>query len=585
MFLRNITDKLRKLAISHLKRPFFWNLLSLSCAFPTFSEVVITELLRDPAGSESSLCGGLSHEFVEITNFGPETLFILNLFITDGSESDSIIPCNLAISGHERCLYGKKVLLPGQTALILDPDYHTAVDSLNCRMNIKDSTVLWECGDREIGNGLTSTDGIIIYKGAKNEIDTVIAGAFDGEESLSKPNAGKLSCSADGATEGVSIVPQHSLIYPVVYQNNKSLLSPGNVEDLIGGWILDYFFVKRELSRNCVVCSLMIRPVSVPLTESAKWSVISHAGSSRKILVSEEIEPLYITQAFTIELPFDTVQYSIEAGAAARDIDLSSIWTPAGSLRINELFPRSISGIEPEWIELTNISPVTINVANWHFGSMENPVLLASTPFFLKKGAFCIFTSDKALFRSRYPFVPNVIQPDHWYTLNNYRDTLYLFNQADIAADTVYYDSDNFKGWKNQSIERIDASRNGSGYGTWSLSGTSTPGTPNSASSWRNTPSIFIDAGPVPFTPNNDGHDDLYKIICRIPPEQSISISILSFGGKVVKTFNGPSQPEYIWDGKDSHGKLIENGPFFVVVKIDGNKKTSVIRKKGVLWR
>jgi gliding motility-associated-like protein len=181
--------------------------------------------------------------------------------------------------------------------------------------------------------------------------------------------------------------------------------------------------------------------------------------------------------------------------------------------------------------------------------------------------------------------VPNIIQADHWYALNNYRDTIQLFNQSGIPADTIYYDSDNLTEWKSQSIERIDASKNGTSRGSWSVSESSTPGIPNSASSWRNTPSIFIDAGPVPFTPNNDGHDDFYKIICQIPSEQTMNISILSFDGKVVKTFTGPSQPEYLWDGRDSRGKFIPNGPFFVVIKIDGDKKNSVIRKKGVIWR
>ncbi|HEX2957245.1 MAG TPA: hypothetical protein VHO70_10455, partial [Chitinispirillaceae bacterium] len=154
-----------------------------------------------------------------------------------------------------------------------------------------------------------------------------------------------------------------------------------------------------------------------------------------------------------------------------------------------------------------------------------------------------------------------------------------------IPIDTIYYDVTNLKEWKNESIERIDASKNGTSSGAWGVSESSTPCIPNSASSWRNTPSIFIDAGPVPFSPNSDGRDDLYKITCRIPPGQTISISILSFSGKVVKTFSGPAQPEYLWDGRDSRGKLIDNGPFFVVIKIDGASKKRVIRKKGVLWR
>lgn len=585
MFRRNMTGRLRVCTHWRLSHFFFLNLLTLSCVLPTFSEIVITELQRDPAGSESSLCGGLSHEFVEITNFGPETLFISNLFITDGNESDSIIPCNAANSAHQHCIYGKRLLTPGQTALILDPDYHIAADSLSCTMKIADGTVLWQCGDNEIGNGLASNDGIIIYKGTRTRIDTVIAGAFDGEETLPKPNSGKLVCTVDHTIEGVSVSPLSCLRYPIVYQNNISILSPGTFENLYNGWVLDYFFDTKRQAPGSVICTLMIRPVLTSHLESSTWTVTSTAGSSRIVLASGKVQPQYSTQAVAIELPLDTVQYSLTTGESMRNIDISVLWTPAASLRFNELFPRSIAGTEPEWFEIVNISPMVINIAQWRVGNLENSIVLTSTPHFLKKGAYCIFTSDKDVFRSRYPHVPNVIQPLQWYTLNNNRDTLYLFNQAGVPADTISYNSHDFKDWKNQSLERVDASKSGSVYKNWDSAENSTPGIPNGASSWRNTPSIFIDAGPVPFSPDNDGRDDFYKITCRIPPEQSISISIISFGGKVIKTFKGPSQPEYLWDGRDSRGRLLDNGPFFVIINIDGNKKKSVIRKKGVLWR
>jgi hypothetical protein len=570
---------------SHIQRLLLLLLIVFLFSIPVFSEIIITEIFRDPTGSESLLCGGASHEFVEITNFGPETLFISNLFITDGSESDSIVTCSRVISGHERCLYGKKILVPGQTALILDPDYRSAVDSLHCTMHIEDSTVLWENGDKEIGNGLVSTDGLIIYRGTKSQIDTVLAIASDGEETLSKPNTGKLTCTVDEAAEGVSIVPTNSLQRPLAYSNNSSGLSPGKYEHHIDEWILEYKFINGGELQKTVSCSLMIRPVTVKFQERLDWSLFYDIGPSRKTFTSGEILPSFTTQTFSIELPLDTQQYFMAAGKSVREIDVSIIWTPAASLRINELFPRSIPNSEPEWFEITNISSMTINLQNWRFGCSENSIIMTTVPYYLKKGAFCIVTSNPILFKSKYPLVPNVVKADHWYTLNNSRDTLQLFNQSGIPVDTIYYDSDNLPEWKAQSIERIDASKNGTARGAWSVSENSTPGIPNSASSWRNTPSIFIDAGPVPFTPNNDGHDDLYKIICKIPSEQTITISILSFDGKVVKTFTGPSQPEYLWDGRDSRGKLIPNGPFFVVIKIDGDKKNSVIRKKGVIWR
>lgn len=551
--------------------------------FPLYAETLITELLRDPAGSESSLCGGESHEFVEITNFGPESLFISSLFITDGNEADSIVPSSRVIPGHENCLYGKRFLSPGKTAIILDPDYRIAIDSFHCIMPIADSTVIWECGDNEIGNGLASTDGIVIYKGTKSAIDTIIARAYDGEEILSKPNAGKLTLTVDAAAEGLSVTPSSILFQPLTYRNSTHI-TPGRCEQLTNNWIIDYRFIASTPQTASARCSVLVRPVDISLPESVSWSVCSGSGSGRKTISTGPIVPSYTTQSFTVDLPFDTVQYFITIGNVTREIDLSAVWTPALSVRISELYPRARTDQEPEWFELVNISGATINLNNWRFGCSDNSVALTTSPLYLKKGSYGVFTSNAALFKTRYPLVPTVIQLPHWFTLNNYRDTLMLFNQLGVSVDTIYYDANNLKEWKSESIERIDASKSGTGSGAWSISEGSTPCLPNSASSWRSTPSIFIDAGPVPFSPNGDGHDDLYKITCRIPPGQTISISILSFSGKVVKTFSGPAQPEYLWDGRDTRGKFIDNGPFFAVIKIDGASKQSVVRKKGVLW-
>jgi hypothetical protein len=584
MFLMKFITTIFK-ALRQPSVPLFLILIgNLTLPVPLFSETLITELLRDPVGSESSLCGGESHEFVEITNFGPESLFISNLFITDGNEADSIISCNNFLPGHENCLYGKRFLSPGQTALILDPDFRLAIDSSHCSMPIADSTVIWQCGDNEIGNGLSSADGVVIYKGSKSNIDTIIASACDGEEILSKPNAGKLNLTVDAAAEGLSVTPSSVLFKPLTYQNN-TIITPGQCENFTDGWIIEYHLSTNARQAATARCSVLVRPVNVSPLEGVSWSVFSSSGSGQKTISTGPIAPSYMTQSFTADIPFDTVQYFINVGNVTREIDLSSVWTPALSVRISELYPRARTDLEPEWFELVNISGTTINLKKWRFGCSDNSVILTSSSLYLKKGSYCVFTSNETLFKTRYPLVPTVIQPSHWFTLNNYRDTLILTSQSGVSVDTIYYDANNFKEWKSESIERVDVSKSGTGSGAWSISENSTPCLPNSASSWQNTPSVFIDAGPVPFSPNSDGHDDLYKITCRIPPGQTISISILSFSGKVVKTFSGPAQSEYLWDGRDTRGKLIDNGPFFVVIKIDGTSKQSVIRKKGVLWR
>ena len=152
-------------------------------------------------------------------------------------------------------------------------------------------------------------------------------------------------------------------------------------------------------------------------------------------------------------------------------------------------------------------------------------------------------------------------------------------------VDTAAYDITNFDTWTTQSIERVDATKNGSTPGSWALSENTSPCRQNSVVKWRNTPSIHIDVGPLPFTPNNDRKNDLFMIGCTVPASKKVTIKIVAFDGRTVKTFEGPLQPTYFWDGLDNKGKPVENGPFFVIVAISENGKMSVIRKKGVLWR
>ena len=129
--------------------------------------LIITELYRNPDGIESALCGGKSHEFIEIINPGPDTFFVDNFFLSDGNEADSILPFGMIISGHDSCVTNQSFLAPGQIGLILDSDYKVAVEKQGCVLPISKGTVLFTCADAELGNGLSDDDGILYIKEAE----------------------------------------------------------------------------------------------------------------------------------------------------------------------------------------------------------------------------------------------------------------------------------------------------------------------------------------------------------------------------------------------------------------------------------
>ena len=189
------------------------------------------------------------------------------------------------------------------------------------------------------------------------------------------------------------------------------------------------------------------------------------------------------------------------------------------------------------------------------------------------------------MFLKKYPGLdPLVTQPAIWHVLNNYRDTLCIWDSHGQLQDRICYQNAWFENWTDNSIERLLPDKDGLDSSNWALSVEPTPGFPNSNVFFRTRSKPDIEIGPVPFTPNGDGHDDLLLIKVTLPGAMSMRLSIVGFDGRLLYQFNGV-KPQYTWDGKKNNGQYVANGPFFVVAKLTGGNSVAVIRKKGVLWR
>jgi hypothetical protein len=226
-----------------------------------------------------------------------------------------------------------------------------------------------------------------------------------------------------------------------------------------------------------------------------------------------------------------------------------------------------------------------INLKNWLFGNSEDTILLFATDLILNRGDFLVVTANAALFNRQYPARNHVTMPPHWHTLNNYNDTLCLWDNARNRKEFVTYRSDWFTDWKYQSLERVSTALPGDARSSWTLAAMPTPGQPNGAISWRAAVQPSLAIGPSPFTPNGDGRDDLLAITIAVPAECTATISIYGFSGKKVREFSGPLDNKVYWDGKLDNGSPAPVGPFFVVLETKSSKGTSALRKKGVLWR
>jgi len=558
------------------------NLVIIFYPFLLFSRnLIVTELYRNPNGLESELCGGKSHEFVEIFNPGPDTFIVDNFFLSDGSETDSILPFGTIISGHDSCVADQSFLAPGQIGLILDSDYKVAVEKQGCVLPIGKGVILFTCADAELGNGLSDDDGILLYKGTRNRIDSIVCLLSDKQLESESPVSEKIVFSDPENIEGHSIVATRFLSDKKSFSHCPTDVSPGLLESMQKGWVVEFIFGSYVPFQETVSCTLLCICVN-PDPQVNKFNYSLKKGGS---VILQGMLSLEKNRAeLIIPLQVDSVDYRFSIANTEWRIDMSSIILPHSPLKINELYPFGTQ-FESEWYELVNVSSMPINLKNWKTGNYEDTSVITDNEYLLEPGAFLIIAKSKQLFLHSFPGISSVLQPPDWHSLNNYGDTLCVFDSEGNVRDIVCYRYSWF-GNIHKPIERVNSAIDGCDSTNWVIStGGGTPGFPNGALFWRNVSKTEIEIGPVPFTPDQDGKDDLLSIKLSLPASCSVNLCIYDFRGTKVRCFHGPARRQYFWDGKTDNGKVVQCGPFFVVAELTSTSGTTLLRKKGILWR
>jgi hypothetical protein len=233
---------------------------------------------------------------------------------------------------------------------------------------------------------------------------------------------------------------------------------------------------------------------------------------------------------------------------------------------------------------LANTSGAPVNLRNWNYGHPDDTCLVSASDFVIPAGGFAVLTRDKALFSSKYPAVSLVVQAARWKAMDNYHDTLFIWDSAGVLQESAGWDSRWFASWSNQSLARVSFSTSGLVKQAWVVAAAPSPGQPNSETLWR-ADGASLDIGPIPFTPNNDGKDDYLSIRMSLPASAAAVVSVYGFDGRKYLDLPQPPSAQYLWNGTLASGAAAPVGPFFVVAEITNNGTKQVIRKKGVLWR
>ncbi len=563
-----------------------FTLCALVYAGPGQSQwLVITEILKDPQGLESAKPGGASHEFIEVANFGTDTFRFEGVLLTDGQEQDSLIPWDLPLPPCLGCIKTSTALGPGGVALILDKNYGDSGLPSNSYYSLPEGVLLLRTTDSELGggSGLSGNEGVFIYQGTRSRVDKVLAWAADSGSDFILGGAIRHTA---GSREGVSLVPLSVVYNPYLYGLCPLGLSPGYYEQIQNGYLFDWDI---GINGPDSVFEAALTGIYVGGgTASGQYSIYSTQGQGDSLLTKGLWPADSGVLNLNIVLPLTETSYflnfSTQDTTLSWRVPTTGLWVPQGAIIISEVAPRAPVG-GTEWFELNNTSTITINLRQWAFGKPHSPMELTSADLMVPPGGFIIAARDTAAFKSLYPACPALLQPESWASLDNYRDTLWLWHSSGLFHEGVAWDYAWFAGWETQSLERVFANGQGDAKGSWAMAPQPSPGQPNHTVTWRAVPNANLKIGPVPFTPNGDGINDFLAIHLTLPAGRGAELSIIGFDGIEYKKYTPPPQEFYLWDGRMKDGTRAPTGPFYIAVRVTGKNGITYIRKKGILWR
>ena len=152
-----------------------------------------------------------------------------------------------------------------------------------------------------------------------------------------------------------------------------------------------------------------------------------------------------------------------------------------GDVLVNEIM-YAPAGDEPEWVELNNVSPDTINLKNWRISdsNISTKSLISQSDAFFPPHSYLVVAKD-VVFTSYHSGIPVVIT--NFSALNNSTpDAVVLYDTRLNTIDSVMY-APFWGGQSGKSLERIEAempSTSSTNWGTSQDSLGSTPGRKNS---------------------------------------------------------------------------------------------------------
>ena len=567
------------------------NDIELTTFYAGTMNLVITEVVCNPSDEDCD-------EFFEIFNAGPGILDITGCSFTDGDAVDEIIvwdETELGIIQDPDVLFSP--LLPESTfAVILDSEY--AVGSQP--WNFAPGTIILTTKNTTIGDGLTRNDPLTLYdpKGtARENITSTYGTPFDAEDPLERDDDGLDEIPFDPGED--NSVQRIVLAGPDAVNNwgvSDEGPTPGapppmiiqGIDAAVLSLICDPPMGSAETSVFLLADITNAGTDSIP---SGQLTVYFYSDINENSNPDEdELIDTYICGPL---IPHDTLQADCRWTASANEMLLfvvaecaedtfafddttTCLWNSPGSIRLNEIMYSPNPG-EPEWVEIVNTATEPVLLTAWTFSDSKTTVQFCADSIYISAEEYVLIVSDSTEFKECWPGVDcRMFQPPEWPTLNNttqqgetWADELFLCDSTGLIIDYVPYDND-WGGGRGISLEKLEILLPGVTGDNWvSCDSTGTPGEPNSCTYSSGTPDgELLEFSPNPFSPDNDGRDDILTI--SMNPGSGLyelTLTIFNVQGKPVRQLLDNIESESCivqWDGRTDDRNRLPVGRYII---------------------
>lgn len=252
------------------------------------------------------------------------------------------------------------------------------------------------------------------------------------------------------------------------------------------------------------------------------------------------------------------------------------------NLIINEIMYEPAT-TNNEFVEFLNLSGNDVNVGGWRMEDERGTFYrLSDTSLVVPNNNYFVLIADSTVLQNysslnNYPYktVLNVSNLG----LVNTGELIMIKDIHNNIIDSVWYFSNwhnrNIGTTRNRSLERINPGLSGNDPSNWSSSvatGGATPAEVNSIFVDNTNLSTNINVFPNPFSPDNDGFEDVTFINYSLSqPVSQIRVKVFDSQGRLVRTLANNqasgSKGTIIFDGRDDNGNSLRIGIYIVFME------------------